>query len=85
MSDRTAKFETLHRIDAVSVQGAMISIHVDGWITAVRGALIINGKPIVQATGRFEFEPPGVRVEKYDDVKAEWFGDRPPLIEWSEV
>ncbi len=78
---------TLHRIDGTRTKGAMVSIHVDGWITACRGHLTVNGRSIVKSTGRYDLTAPGhsgVRVQKHDIVKCEWFGDKPPSIEWSE-
>lgn len=73
------------RIDGSPVHGSMVSIRINGWITAARGALSVNYKAISTTFGRWEFDPPGVRISEHDTVQCHWYGDEPPMIEWSEI
>ena len=83
MTPHPIKPGNTQRIDGTPVQGSMVSIHINGWITAARGALSINYKAISTTYGRWEFDPP-IAVNKLDVIQCDWYGDEPPMIEWSE-
>lgn len=76
------------RIDGSPVPGSMVGIRVNGWITAARGTLTIDGKVISQSGGRCDLAPlgsAGIRVHEWQHVRCDWYGNEPPMIEWSEI
>ena len=85
MTPSSPKPENLQRIDGMPGPDTMVSIRIDGYITASRGALSVNYKAISTTHGRWEHDPPGILVNKLDVIQCHQYGDEPPMIEWSEL